>query len=130
MFGHQALDAELPLLAQKYGPPNGRALLAWRDGEAIAGGAFRRHSATDCELKRLFVTDRGRGRRLGHRLTEALCDQARADGYTTMKLDTADRMAEALALYDGLGFRRIPPYLEYPPHLAGHIVFMEKALQP
>ena len=130
VFGYQALDDELKLLAAKYGPPKGRTMLVERDGEIIAAGAYRRTSDTVCELKRLFVSDRGRGLGLGRKVTAALMDAARADGFEIMQLDTSDRMAEATALYLSMGFERIAPYQTYPVALMPHLVFMETRLQP
>ncbi len=128
MFGHQSLDAELQVLHLKYGPPNGRTLLALIDGEVVAAGAYRRLSETDCELKRLYVRDAAKGRGVGRGLSEALFAAARDDGYSVMKLDTARLMVEAQTLYAALGFEPITPYLTYPAHLLPELVFMEKQL--
>lgn len=34
-------------------------------------------------------------------------------GYTAMRLETGNRQLSAIALYEKLGFRRIPPFGEY-----------------
>jgi GNAT superfamily N-acetyltransferase len=128
VFGHQSLDAELKVLDAKYGTPLGRTLLAVMDGAVVAGGAYRRLSDTICELKRLYVGDRARGHGLGRRLTEGLMAAARDDGYSLMQLDTADRLTEAIALYQSMGFIQIDPYQTYPEHLMPHLIFMEKGL--
>ncbi len=128
VFGHQSLDAELQALAAKYGPPVGRTLLALKDGGVVAGGAYRRLSDTTCELKRLYVSDQARGLGLGRRLSEGLIASARTDGYTLMQLDTADRLTEAVAMYQSMGFAHIPPYQTYPDRLMPHLIFMEMAL--
>jgi len=128
VFGHQSLDDELQVLHLKYGPPNGRTLLGLIDGEVVAAGAYRRLSATDCELKRLYVRDAAKGQGVGRRLSEALFAAARDEGYSVMKLDTARLMVEAQTLYAALGFEPIAPYLTYPAHLLPHLVFMEKRL--
>ena len=128
VFGHQGLEEELQILPQKYGPPSGRTLLALRGGVVVAAGAWRRWSDTVCELKRLYVTDAARGLGLGRRLTDALAASARADGFATMQLDTADRFAEAIALYESMGFAHVPPYQAYPDRLTPHLVFMARDL--
>ncbi len=128
VFGHQALDAELADLAQKYGPPKGRTLLALQEEAAVAGGAWHRLSKGVCEIKRLFVSDKARGSGLGRGLTEALMADAKAAGFRTVRLDTATRLTEAIGLYERLGFERIAAYLDYPERLQPHIVFMERAL--
>lgn len=70
-----------------------------------------------------------------HRLAEAvarqpwlLIDAAKADGYTKMRLDTADRLTEAIAMYASMGFGPISPYRQYPEQLRPYLVFMERAL--
>jgi GNAT superfamily N-acetyltransferase len=128
VFGYQALDEELKGLAQKYGQPVGRTMLVFGEGGVVAGGAYRRLSDTDCELKRLFVTDGARGHGLGRKLSDALIAAAIADGYATMKLDTGNRLTEAISMYESMGFAHIEPYQEYPEQLMPYLVFMEKPL--
>lgn len=129
-FGHQSLDAELEVLADKYGPPSGLTLIAVHNGEVVASGAWRRTSETVCELKRLYVTDAARGLGLGRRLSEALMASAREAGFETMQLDTARRLVEAIAMYRSMGFAEIAPYHAYPERLMPELVFMERSLRP
>lgn len=128
VFGYQSLADELESLPLKYGQPAGRTLLAMDNDRAVAGGAYRRLSDTTCELKRLYVTDDARGCGLGRKLSDTLVSAAKADGYTTMQLDTGDRLTEAMAMYASMGFSRIAPYQAYPEHLMPYLVFMERAL--
>lgn len=128
VFGYQALDEELKELAHKYGQPAGRTLLVMGKDGVVAGGAYRRLSDTVCELKRLFVTDGARGLGLGRKLSDALIGAAIADGYSTMQLDTGNRLTEAIAMYESMGFRLIEPYQTYPERLMPYLVFMEKPL--
>ena len=128
VFGQQSFDAELTVLAAKYGPPAGRTMLAVRDGQVVAGGAYHQLADGVCELKRLYVTDQARGLGLGRKLTDALTASARADGYRLMRLDTAHLLKEAISMYDSMGFHRIPPYRDYPARLMPYLVFMERPL--
>jgi len=125
---HQALDAELADLRAKYGPPEGRTLLAVRDGHVSGGVAYRDLHDGSCEMKRLFVPDRFQGQGTGRMLCRALLAAAAADGYRLMRLDTGYLNSEALAMYESLGFRTCPPYQEYPADLAVHLRFMEAPL--
>ncbi|NBB14484.1 GNAT family N-acetyltransferase [Caulobacter sp. SLTY] len=128
VFGYQALDEELKVLAVKYGPPNGRTMVVEMDGRIVAGGALRRLSDGVCELKRLYVGDAARGLGLGRKLSEALIALARQEGYGLMRLDTGDRLVEAISMYESMGFSHIAPYQEYPERLMPHLVSMEMAL--
>jgi ribosomal protein S18 acetylase RimI-like enzyme len=128
VFGYQDLDRDLRELATKYGPPNGRTLVVRTEDQISAAGAYRRLPDGSCEMKRLYVSERFKGRGIGGRLAEALIDAARTDGYELMRLDTGNRLTEAIALYRKLGFTDCAPYLEYPEKLLPHLVFMELPL--
>ncbi len=128
VFGHQSLAAELADLAAAYAPPNGQTLLAWVDGEVAGGGAYRRLPDGTCEMKRLFVHDRFKGRGIGRRLCTALIDAARAEGFELMRLDTGDRLTEAIGMYASFGFTDAPPHHAYPDALMPYLVFMEMPL--
>jgi len=51
---------------------------------------------------------------LGRILAEALLDEARRAGYSTMLLDTLDEMESARGLYATLGFQEVAPYYFNP----------------
>jgi GNAT superfamily N-acetyltransferase len=121
----QGFEAELAALPGVYAAPAGRVLLAWVDGEAVGCGAFKDLGEGICEMKRLFVRPTTRGLGLGRRLCDDLLDAARAQGYVRMRLDTLDRLAAALALYQQLGFRPVPAYYANP--LQG-VVYLERPL--
>ena len=76
------------------------------------------------------VPSRGR-RGIGRALVDRLLDEARAIGYTNVRLDSAGYMTGAHALYLSLGFREIAPYQgsEIPKEFQAHWVFMERVLE-
>ena len=105
----QNFQEELASVPGDYASPSGRLLLATCDGEVGGCGALRPLTADICEMKRLYVRPRYRGRSLGCTLTQRLMDDARSIGYTLMRLDTiSPRMPEANRLYRKLGFYEIP----------------------
>ena len=113
----QDFEAELAGLPGKYAGPTGVLLIA-KDGDVPCGCvAVRQTEGTICEMKRMFVRPDWRGRGLGRRLAEAILVAAQSLGYTVMRLDTLERLTEAMCLYEYMGFRRIPAYYDNP--LAG-----------
>ncbi len=117
---------ELANLPGDYAPPRGVLLLA-SDGHEFAGCvAMRQLNGDTCEMKRLFVRPAYRGTGLGRRLARHSVEEAARLGYKAMRLDTLERLREALALYTSMGFRRIPPYYRNP--LEG-VVYMELSLE-
>lgn len=110
----QGFEDELKGLPGRYAPPSGVILIA-SEGEAIAGCvALRALANGECEMKRLFVREAYRKSGLGTRLAYEVIDVARSLGYTLMRLDTLDRLSEAMQLYASLGFRKTEPYYENP----------------
>jgi ribosomal protein S18 acetylase RimI-like enzyme len=143
----QNFAAEVAGLPGAYAPPRGRLLLA-KAGDQYAGcialrplaeapadteasrrspgGDARRYTET-CEMKRLFVRPGFRGQQLGRRLAEALIAEARAAGYTHMRLDTMPSlMGAAVRLYRDLGFYEIEAYCENP---SPDVLYLELCLE-
>ena len=110
----QNFESELVHLAEMYGPPGGRMLIAeviTGEGTVSAGCVgVRRFDDLTCEMKRLYVRPAYRGAGLGRRLALEIMAHGRALGYQRMRLDTLDQMREAQRLYRSLGFYPIPPY--------------------
>ena len=113
-LGFQDFEAEVAALPGKYEPPAGRLLLAWRGTDAIGCVALRPVAGSDCEMKRLYVRPDSRGGRLGRRLAQRICEEAREAGYSRICLDTLPTMGPAQKLYESLGFKPIEPYVFNP----------------
>jgi GNAT superfamily N-acetyltransferase len=115
---------------EKFLPPHGRMLLA-RASEDFAGIAcLRLLNPNVCEVKRMFVRPSYRGQGIGRTLLQALLDEAGAQGFTSIRLDSARFMLDAHALYRSFGFTDIPPYREseVPPQLHADWLFMARPL--
>lgn len=125
-FCFQNFERELAELPGKYAPPSGRLFLAM-DGRRVAGcAALRELEAGICEMKRLYLRPQFRGQGVGRQLAEATVVAAREIGYQRMRLDTLASLKPALALYESLGFQRIPAYYQNP---IANVVFLELALR-
>ncbi|HEX8735080.1 MAG TPA: GNAT family N-acetyltransferase [Pyrinomonadaceae bacterium] len=122
----QNFEEEVAGLPGRYAKPDGRLFLALVDENPAGCIALRKLEGDVCEMKRLFVRQDFRGRKIGNILIEKLIAEAEAIGYQKMRLDTyPPKMAQAVRLYESHGFREIPPYYHNP---YGEVVFMEKEL--
>lgn len=113
----------------EFDPPDGAFLLVFEDGEAVAGGAFRRYDADTAELKRIWTHSAHRRRGLARRVLEELEHTARERGYTKVTLTTGPRQPEAKALYLATGYTALPDVEETGPHgTKFHLLAFEKSL--
>ena len=115
----QHFDRELHDLPGEYAlSASGGLLLAVVEGVVAGCGAYRRLTDVDypnaCEMKRLYVRRAFRRFGLGRQIAQALIDDARRAGYSSMLLDTLDDMEAARELYTSLGFVEVPPFYFNP----------------
>ena len=106
------MKTELVQLRTFYAAP-GFALLA-QDREPLGCVAFRSLGNHDGEIRRLFVSPNQRAAGLGRRLVARLIEQARADGFQRLFLNTLPTMTHAIALYESLGFTSTDCYAGDP----------------
>jgi ribosomal protein S18 acetylase RimI-like enzyme len=122
----QNFEKELEQLPGVYGMPQGRLILCQVDGKPAGCIALKPLEPGICEMKRLFVRTEFRGKGLGLTLTKHIISEARAIGYTAMRLDTIKgTMDNAIALYESVGFKEIPAYYNNP---IANAFFMELRL--
>jgi carbonic anhydrase len=112
------------------GPTQSVFYILEADGQPIGMGGVRRVRDGVAEMKRIYVRDGAKGQGLGRALVERLIADAHGFGYQQMFLDTAPTLTTAIALYERLGFARIPAYpeVEVPAIMHPHWVFMGKSL--
>jgi len=106
-------------------PPEGAFLVAIIDGEVVAGGAVKRIARDMGSIKRMWVSETVRGLGIGRRMLEALEQQARELGFTTVRLETNGVLKEAIQLYRTAGYAEVPAFNADP--YAQH--WFEKPLQ-
>ncbi|MGK6318608.1 GNAT family N-acetyltransferase [Sphingomonas sp. DT-204] len=128
-LGYQNFAAELAGLPGSYAPPRGALLLARNDAGEPLGCVGVRPLADEgvCEMKRLYLVPAARGLGLGRALAEAAIGAARERGYRELRLDTLPSMTAAIAMYEAMGFRRIPAYYEPTPCSLFMALALEKA---
>lgn len=125
----QMLEEDM-LALKKFYPPQGRLLLAEMDDQ-IAGLACMHQIREDMgEVKRMYVRDAFRGQGVGRALLQEVIREARAAGYSRLRLDSARFMLAAHSLYRASGFEEIDPYpeSEIPEQFQANWIFMEREL--
>ena len=88
--------------------------LAKQDGIPAGCVGLRKIQDQRCEMKRLYVRPKFRGKGLGKALCSQIILKGRQLGYREMLLDTLSTMIDAQALYRLHGFRETVPYYHNP----------------
>ncbi|MGY1637136.1 GNAT family N-acetyltransferase [Geodermatophilus sp. SYSU D00742] len=83
------------------------------DGTAVGCGALRALEPGVAEVKRMYVVPEARGRGVSRLVLAGLEAAAVERGWTTVRLETGPRQPEAIALYEGAGYRPIPAFGAY-----------------
>lgn len=95
-------------------------------GTPVGCGSFRAYDAVAAEVKRMFVAAAARRRGIASAVLGEIETWARERGFATALLETGTLQAEAIALYERLGYEHVPafpPYVDMPAS-----VCMRKAL--
>lgn len=111
----QNFDQEMAGLPDMYNAHDGGLFIAYLNGSPVGVVGLRRFSATDAEIKRMFVKDVAKGLGIGKLLLKKCIETSKALGYKSIKLDTAGYMAAAIKLYTDHGFAEIGAY-RFNPH--------------
>lgn len=110
----QHYDEELAHPETKYGPPYGRLYLAYYREEPAGCIGLRKIDEKCCEMKRLYVRPRFRGKNLGDQLVQKIIADAEEIGYSHMLLDTLPFLKSAVHLYKKYGFYETECYNDSP----------------
>lgn len=114
------------LTVEQMAEPGVSVWVARQDGQAVACGALKRHTATVGEVKRMYTKPAFRGLGIGSQILAAIIEAARLDGLSELVLETGHRHPDAWALYEKAGFSRRGPVLDYPD--TDYSVFYQKQI--
>jgi putative acetyltransferase len=108
--------------------PGGAVLMAVEDGVAIGTCALLPMKDGAFEVAKMTVAEKCRGLGIGKKLLAHVIEYARAMGASRLYLETNNKLANAIHVYESLGFRHLPPELVHPSPYARANVYMELLL--
>ena len=121
----EATIQELPLIHK---PPSGGVLIGLLNGEAVGCVMYNEAKSGIAEFNRLFVNEKGRGHRMGHRMLEAMFVQLSANGCQKVFFSSAKFLTHARAMYEAAGFVKMPHPSDFPKEWRDYTYFMERDL--
>ncbi|MGH2887316.1 MAG: GNAT family N-acetyltransferase, partial [Solirubrobacteraceae bacterium] len=110
MYPEWGPDVPPRMNARDVEPPDGRWLVAYRDGHAVGCAGLKRIDERTAEIKRIYVAPEGRGTGVARALISGLEAAARDAGYNTIRLDTGARQPASVALFSSSGYQPIADY--------------------
>ena len=105
---------ELNNLPGDYSAPEGCLLIAYYKDKPAGCVAYKKIGEEICEMKRLYVKDEFRGKKIGEKLVFELVNKAGENKYRLMRLDTHPWMNAAQTLYQKFGFKEVERYNNNP----------------
>ena len=106
----------------------GAIFMVYADGLPVGCAALIPLASGVFELSKMAVSPHLRGRGLGRRLLLHAIAQARTLGATSLFLGSNTRLADAVHLYESVGFRHVPPASLPPSPYTRANVFMQLPL--
>lgn len=108
--------------------PGGHIFMAFADDRPVGCCALLRMAPGEFELAKMTVREGERGRGIGRRLLEYAITQARKLGAQRLYLETNRKLANAIHLYESIGFQHVSPDQVIPSPYTRANVFMEMAI--
>jgi len=105
--------------------PGGHIFMALLDGTPVGCCALIAMRPGEFELAKMAVLEEERGRGIGRRVLEYAVAQAQKLGAERLYLETNRKLANAIHLYESVGFRYVSPEQVIPSPYARANVFME-----
>lgn len=107
--------------------PRGVFVIARLDAQPVGCGALREIDVDSAEINRMYVAPTMRRLGVGRTILAELERHAAEFCYRVIRLETGNRQPEAISLYEGSGFHRIPAF---GAHAADPVsVFFEKEVE-
>jgi putative acetyltransferase len=103
----------------------GKIFLAVQDGRPVGCCALLAMGPGEFEVAKMAVTESCQGSGIGRRLLARTIDEGRRLGAHRLYLETNQKLAPAIHLYESPGFRHLPPERIIPSPYARANVFME-----
>jgi pimeloyl-ACP methyl ester carboxylesterase/ribosomal protein S18 acetylase RimI-like enzyme len=110
MYPEWTPDVPPKMNARDVEPPQGRWLIAYRDGRAVGCAGLKRLDEHTAEIKRIYVAPEARGAGVARALIAGLEAAARDAGYDTVRLDTGAKQEASVGLFRAAGYQAIPDY--------------------
>ena len=108
----------------------GHIFMAVRGDARIGCCALIPIAPGEYELAKMAVAAAERRQGIGRRLIETAIAKAERIGATRLYLESNAILPGAVALYESMGFRHLPPERRKPSHYARADVFMERMVCP
>ena len=103
----------------------GKIFLAFWNGQAVGCCALLAGDPGEFEVAKMAVTTAFQRSGIGRRLLEKAIVEARVSGARRLYLETNQKFAPAIRLYESFGFRHVPPERLVPSSYARSNVSME-----
>ncbi len=120
----EILEHPGPTILQK----GGQIFMVYVEGQAAGCVALIPLGHGIYELSKMAISPRLRGLGIGRRLLEHAITQAKVIGAKSLFLGTNTKLANAVHLYESVGFRHVPPEKLPPTGYTRANVFMEMQL--
>nr|WP_294877298.1 GNAT family N-acetyltransferase [uncultured Pedobacter sp.] len=88
-------------------------VVAYDNGQPVGCGAFKPFEANAVEIKRMYVNEDSRGKKIAKQILSELELWAVEIGYDSFVLETGLKQPEAISLYKNMGYEVIPNYGQY-----------------
>jgi GNAT superfamily N-acetyltransferase len=107
---YETTDGSAGFSPEQIEVPRAAFIIARVDGLAVGCGALRPIDATTVEVKRMYTRPGHRRAGVAQAILAEMDRLALELGYTSIKLQTGPRQPEAAALYERVGYYRVPRF--------------------